>query len=43
MQMDVELESMFEKMLPTKRETRRTTVKDARRLLVKDGLKIPNE
>ena len=33
MQMDVELESMFEKMLPSKRETRRTTVKDARRLL----------
>jgi ATP-dependent HslUV protease ATP-binding subunit HslU len=33
MQMDVELESMFEKMLPAKRETRRTTVRDARRML----------
>src|SRR5947209_4669474 len=33
MQMDVELESMFEKMLPTKRETRRATVRDARRIL----------
>ncbi len=33
MQMDVELESMFEKMLPSKRETRRATVKDARRIL----------
>ena len=33
MQMDVEMESMFEKMLPTKRETRRATVKDARKIL----------
>src|SRR5438270_96132 len=33
MQMDVELESMFEKMLPAKRETRRATVRDARRIL----------
>jgi ATP-dependent HslUV protease ATP-binding subunit HslU len=33
MQMDVEMESMFEKMLPTKRETRRTTVREARKIL----------
>src|SRR5947208_1724048 len=33
MQMDVELESMFEKMLPTKRETRRTPVREARKIL----------
>ncbi len=33
MQMDVELESMFEKMLPSKRETRRTTVREARKFL----------
>src|SRR5436305_648941 len=33
MQMDVEMESMFEKMLPTKRETRRATVRDARKIL----------
>ena len=31
--MDVELESMFEKMLPAKRETRRTTVREARKFL----------
>jgi len=34
MEMDVELQSMVEKMLPTKRETRRLTVRDARRLLL---------
>jgi ATP-dependent HslUV protease ATP-binding subunit HslU len=33
MEMDVELQSMFEKMLPTKRETRRTTVREARKIL----------
>lgn len=33
MQMDVEMESMFEKMLPSKRETRRASVKDARKIL----------
>ena len=33
MQMDVEMESMFEKMLPTKRETRRVTLHDARKIL----------
>src|SRR3954452_7487831 len=33
MEMDVEFQSMFEKMLPTKRETRRLAVRDARRLL----------
>ena len=33
MQMDVEMESMFEKMMPTKRETRRATVHDARKIL----------
>jgi ATP-dependent HslUV protease ATP-binding subunit HslU len=34
MEMDVELQTMVEKMLPTKRETRRLTVRDARRLLL---------
>jgi ATP-dependent HslUV protease ATP-binding subunit HslU len=33
MEMDVELQSMFEKMLPTRRETRRMSVRDARRVL----------
>src|SRR5918993_1552990 len=33
MEMDVEFQNMFEKMLPTKRETRRLSVRDARRLL----------
>jgi ATP-dependent HslUV protease ATP-binding subunit HslU len=33
MEMDVELQSMFEKMLPTKRETRRLKVGEARRVL----------
>jgi ATP-dependent HslUV protease ATP-binding subunit HslU len=33
MEMDVELQSMFEKMLPTRRETRRISVRDARRVL----------
>lgn len=33
MEMDVEFQSMFEKMLPTKRETKKLTVKDARKLL----------
>jgi ATP-dependent HslUV protease ATP-binding subunit HslU len=33
MEMDVEFQNMFEKMLPTKRETRRLTVRDARKLL----------
>jgi ATP-dependent HslUV protease ATP-binding subunit HslU len=33
MQMDIEMESMLEKMIPTKRETRRTTLKDARKIL----------
>jgi ATP-dependent HslUV protease ATP-binding subunit HslU len=34
MEMDVEFQSMFEKMLPTKRETRRLSVGDARRVLL---------
>ncbi len=34
MEMDVEFQNMFEKMLPSKRETRRLTVKDARKLLL---------
>jgi ATP-dependent HslUV protease ATP-binding subunit HslU len=34
MEMDVEFQSMFEKMLPTKRETRRLSVRDARKLLL---------
>ena len=33
MEMDVEMQNMFEKMLPTKRETRRMTVRDARKVL----------
>jgi ATP-dependent HslUV protease ATP-binding subunit HslU len=34
MEMDVEFQNMFEKMLPSKRETRRLTVKDARKVLL---------
>src|SRR5688572_9548562 len=33
MEMDIEFQNMFEKMLPTKRETRRISVSDARKLL----------
>ena len=33
MEMDVEFQSMFEKMLPSRRETRRLTVREARKLL----------
>src|ERR1700722_20011881 len=33
MEMDVEMQSMFEKMLPSKRETRRLSVHDARKVL----------
>ena len=33
MEMDVELQSMFEKMLPSRRETRRLTVREARKVL----------
>jgi ATP-dependent HslUV protease ATP-binding subunit HslU len=33
MEMDVELQTMVEKMLPARRETRRLTVRDARRVL----------
>ena len=33
MEMDVEFQSMFEKMLPSKRETRRLSVADARKIL----------
>ena len=33
MEMDVDMQSMFEKMLPTKRETKRLTVREARKLL----------
>jgi len=33
MEMDIELQNMFEKMLPTKRETRRMSVRDARKAL----------
>src|SRR5947207_6186947 len=33
MEMDIEFQSMFEKMLPTKRETRRMSVGDARKVL----------
>ena len=33
MEMDVEFQSMFEKMLPTKRETRKLTIRDARKIL----------
>src|SRR4029078_13513968 len=34
MEMDVEFQSMFEKMLPSKRETRRMSVADARKVLL---------
>src|SRR5437764_443084 len=34
MEMDVEFQSMFEKMLPSKRETRRLSVAEARRILL---------
>jgi ATP-dependent HslUV protease ATP-binding subunit HslU len=34
MEMDVEFQSMFEKMMPTKRETRRVSVADARKILL---------
>ena len=34
MEMDVELQSMFEKMLPSKRQTRRLTVGEARKVLL---------
>src|SRR4051812_37060693 len=34
MEMDVEFQNMFEKMLPSKRETRRLTVGDARKVLL---------
>src|SRR5688572_8878568 len=34
MEMDVELQSMFEKMLPSKRQTRRLTVGEARKVLI---------
>jgi ATP-dependent HslUV protease ATP-binding subunit HslU len=33
MEMDVEFQNMFEKMLPTKRESKRMTVRDARKIL----------
>ncbi len=33
MEMDVEFQNMFEKMLPTKRETKKLAVKDARKIL----------
>ncbi len=33
MEMDVEFQSMFEKMLPTRRETRKLPIKDARKVL----------
>ncbi len=33
MEIDVEMQNMLEKMLPTRRETRRVTVRDARRVL----------
>ena len=33
MEMDVDMQNMFEKMLPSKRETRRMTVADARKVL----------
>jgi ATP-dependent HslUV protease ATP-binding subunit HslU len=33
MEMDVEFQNMFEKMLPSKRESKRMTVKDARKVL----------
>src|SRR4029078_167590 len=34
MEMDVEFQNMFEKMLPSKRETRRLSVADARKMLL---------
>src|SRR5437773_2275948 len=34
MEMDIEFQSMFEKMLPSKRETRRVSVAEARRVLL---------
>jgi ATP-dependent HslUV protease ATP-binding subunit HslU len=34
MEMDVEFQSMLEKMMPTRRETRRTSVRDARKVLL---------
>jgi ATP-dependent HslUV protease ATP-binding subunit HslU len=34
MEMDVEFQSMLEKMMPTRRETRRMTVQDARKVLL---------
>ena len=37
MEMDVEMQSMFEKMLPTKRETERLTFADARKAVVQPG------
>src|SRR5439155_19821929 len=33
MEMDIEFQNMFEKMLPTRRETRKLSVQDARKLL----------
>jgi ATP-dependent HslUV protease ATP-binding subunit HslU len=33
MEMDVDMQNMFEKMLPSRRETRRLTVRDARKVL----------
>ena len=33
MEMDVEMQNMFEKMLPTKRETKRMSVRDARKVI----------
>jgi ATP-dependent HslUV protease ATP-binding subunit HslU len=33
MEMDVEMQNMFEKMLPTRRETRKLSVRDARKVL----------
>jgi len=33
MEMDIEFQNMFEKMLPTRRETRKLSVRDARKLL----------
>src|SRR6185312_232564 len=33
MEMDVEMQSMFEKMMPTRRETRKLAVRDARKVL----------
>jgi len=33
MEMDVEMQTMFEKMLPTRRETKRVKVRDARKML----------